>query len=244
MSGLEGFSDWTLALLPRLFLYPGGVWLLAALLGLRVTSGGWSAVRPQALVRDLSRASLLALAVAWAASSLVPLPAASPLSSQVDTFALVALLVASLALDEVKRGASGWREGWVSIGMALAVLAPAVQGRTLLGYVSTWNISSVLSMVCVGVGLIALSVDTGRHLPGAVRWLGWLGLGFAPVLAGWPQVPGGGFYWTSLIYALSIATLVSVGRFVASYTHGRKDVVVAVVCVLATLSLLATLVGY
>ncbi len=81
MNGLEGFSDWTLALLPRLFLYPGGVWMLAAVLGLRFASGGLAAIKPSALVSDLSGVSLLAVAVAWAGLSLVPLPDASPLSA-------------------------------------------------------------------------------------------------------------------------------------------------------------------
>src|SRR5205823_3488400 len=39
-SWLSLFSDWTLALLPRLFLYPGGAWALFMLLWLRFASEG------------------------------------------------------------------------------------------------------------------------------------------------------------------------------------------------------------
>src|SRR4051812_15825222 len=99
MTGLEGFSDWVLALLPRLSLYPGGVGVLVALVALRLAQGGVPAIRPLSLAQELIRTPLPSLALAWGAFALLPLPGAPPLSTQVDTLVLVTLVLISFSLD-------------------------------------------------------------------------------------------------------------------------------------------------
>jgi hypothetical protein len=240
MTGLEGFSDWVLALLPRLFLYPGGVWLLVALVGLRVAIGGKASLRPATFITDLLKASLPALSVAWAAISLLPLPGASPLGAHIDRLALAAIILTSMALDATP----DWKEVAISVGMALAVLSPLARESGLLSEARSWEVASALSMVCVAVGLVALSGGVGRDLPGAVRWLAWLGLGFAPVLAGWgePLLPG--IYWTSLIYATAIAIFAVAGRFTSIYAPAKDLRLVTLTWGVSTLSLVAALLGY
>src|SRR5437868_6034119 len=99
-SWLGPFSDWTLALLPRLFLYPGGLWMLSMLLPLCLLP---ARRRSRAFLPPAS--CLLPagpspqLAVAWVALALLPLPGAAPLPFPVDRLSLAGLLVTSLALD-------------------------------------------------------------------------------------------------------------------------------------------------
>jgi hypothetical protein len=240
MTGLEGFSDWVLALLPRFFLYPGGVWLLVALVGLRFAGGGKASLRPATLITDLLKASLPALSVAWAVISLLPLPGASVLGAPIDRLTLAAIILTSLVLD----AAPDWKEVAISVGMALAVLSPLAGESGLLSEARSWEVSSALSMVCVAVGLVALSSRVGRDLPGAVRWLAWLGLGLAPVLAGWgePFLPG--IYWTSLVYAAAIAIFAVAGRFTSILGPDKDLRLVTLTWGVATLSLLAALLGY
>ena len=241
MTGLAGVSVWALSLLPRLFLYPGGVWMLAALLWLRLASGGPQVIRPATLGRGLVEASLPALAVAWAALALTPLPGAAPLAAPIDRLALVALVLVSLTLDW-KEGA--WGEGWIGAGMALAVLSPLARGRSLLEEAIGWETSGVLSILCVAAGLAALSASEASGLSGNVRWLAWLGLGFAPLWTGWAQPPVPGVYWVSLVYALGIAGLAGVGKLVHVRFNGRETYSAIVVWGLAILSLLAALLGH
>ncbi|HKP51398.1 MAG TPA: hypothetical protein VJ183_01970 [Chloroflexia bacterium] len=240
MTGLEGFSDWVLALLTRLFLYPGGVWLLVVLAGLRFACGGAATIRPTALATVLLKSSLPALSVAWAAISMLPLPGASALSAPIDRLALTALVLASLALDNHP----DLREVAISASMALAVLSPLAQGDALLREVRPWEVSSVLSMLCVAVALLVLSNKVVLSLPGAVRWLSWLGLGFAPVLAGWGGHLLPGILGTSLVYATSIAILSTIGRLTSIHKPDKDWAIVTVAYGLAALSLLAALLGY
>jgi hypothetical protein len=247
MTGLAGFSDWALSLLPRLFLYPGGAWMLVMLLCLRLASGGPKAVRPATLIADLIKASLPALAVAWAALALISLPGASTLSAPVDRLVLAWLLLVSLTMSEVGREDNHrWAAGWIGAGITLALLSPLTRGRSLLlvGDVAPWNLSSVLSLLAVGAGLVALSMSASRDLPGAVGWLAWLGLGLTPVWAGWDQPPLPGIYWASLVYAIAIALLAIIGRFISAYARDKGVAIIIGVWVLAILSLLAALLGY
>jgi hypothetical protein len=48
---------------------------------------------------------------------------------------------------------------------------------------------------------------------GAVRWLGWFGLGAAPLWALSEQWPPAGVYLVSLVYALSIVLLAGLSNF-------------------------------
>jgi hypothetical protein len=249
MTGLAGFSDWALALLPRLFLYPGGAWMLVMVLWLRLVSGGPKAVRPATLAADLIKASLPALAVGWASLALIPLPGVSALSAPVDRLVLVALILVSRAISEVSGvGKHSWIESCISAGITLALLAPLARGRSLLltgGDGAVWNLSSVLSVLAVMAGLAALSTSAALDdLPGAARWLAWLGLGLAPVWASWVQPPLPGIYWVSLTYALAIVMLSISGRAISAYARDKGATIAVGVWVLTTLSLLAALLGY
>lgn len=244
MTELAGFSDWALSLLPRLFLYPGGVWLLAALLWLRLASSGPTPIRPAALVADLLKASLPALAVGWAALALISLPGASPLAAPIDRLILAALPLVSLALSGVD-DSSKREEGWIGAGITLALLSPLTQGQTLLllSDEAIWGVSSALSVLSVALGLAALSTAIKRDMSGAVRWLAWLGLGLAPVWTAWAQPPLPGIYWTSLVYTFAIAILAIIGKFMSARIRNREAVVTGV-WALAVLSLLAALLRY
>jgi len=103
---LASFSDWTLALLPRLFLYPGGLWLLVMLLALRFASGCARSVYPRALFADLSHANLISVSTAWVALALAPFPSSATLPSPVDSLVLAAIALLSLLLDSAEGGDS------------------------------------------------------------------------------------------------------------------------------------------
>ncbi|HVF98659.1 MAG TPA: hypothetical protein VND68_02365, partial [Chloroflexia bacterium] len=95
MNPLAGFSDWALALAPRLFLYPGGLAIAAALVLALYTSRratGTPVVRYAfSLITD---ANTLSLALAWAALSILPMPGTAPLPFPVDRFSLVSVVTA------------------------------------------------------------------------------------------------------------------------------------------------------
>ncbi len=244
MTGLEGFSDWVLALLPRLFLYPGGAWLLAALLGLRLVSGGLSAIKLHALALDLLNAPLAALSTAWVAVSLGPLPGGSPLAAPVDTLALVALVLVSLSLESGRKEIYRMDEGLVSLAMALGVLGSGVPVHLLPGYAPEGSISSWLAMLCVAAGLVASVPVGGRDLARGVRWLAWMGLGFVPVLKGWADLPITGIYWTSLVYVVAIAIFAFAYKGLAHYKYIGDWEVKALTWCFALLALLAGVMGY
>ena len=240
--GLEQVSDWTLALLPRIFFYPGGVWLLAALVALRFAAGGLTSLVPSALASDLATAALPALSVAWVAVALLPLPGASPLAAPVDRFVLAALALVALALDRRHGGAVDRREVFIAVSITVALLAPVARGVSLLDGAPTWNLSSIFSMLCVAVGLAALSGRAARNLASAARWLAWLGLGFAPLLADWVAIPLQRLILASLVYAAGIVILAGGSRLV--HLDPRDARWIMVVWALAPVSLLAALLGY
>jgi hypothetical protein len=236
-SWLSLFSDWTLALLPRLFIYPGGLWALAALLGLRLVCGGLRGAAPALMLADLAR-SPAAAATAWAALALLPLPGAAPLPFPADRFTLAGLMLVSLALDlpsvnlREERAAVHASAG---IGLTLAVMAPLAGGRALLG--DTGGVSSWLSLAAAAVGLAGLAATSSSAASG-IRWLGWLGLAVAPVLdyAGL-SLPG--VAWTSLVYGASILLVAGASR--PAPVRGRPRALATTCWGLAGLAMLAAL---
>jgi hypothetical protein len=224
---LQSFSSWTLALLPRLFLYPGGLWMLAALLWLRVNSGGLSAVRPSMLLRGLAGARLGSLATAWAALALLPLPGAATFAIPADRLALVALLAVSLVFDD-----AGLEERYLSMGITLAAVAPVASQRSLIS-TGSGGWADWLAALAIGVGLFFLPASGG--LAGKVRLLGWLGLGSAPL---WALLPSPGLLWVSVVYAIAIG-LLGLGRKLLKPKAGTASI--AIVALLATLALVVAL---
>jgi len=262
---LAGFSDWTLALLPRLFLYPGGLWALLALVLLRLASGGPSTLKPRMMVESLwdfgfwildfgvirnpkskiQNPNYVAAATAWAALALLPLPGAVPLPSPADRFSLAALLVTSLALDWHSGEQQDVAHASTGIAITLALVAPLAQADvgTHIGVPlqsgAYWGVSGWLSLAAVCVGLCLLSTATAYNLAGALRWLAWLGLAVAPLWAVSAELPLPGIYWVSLTYALFIVGLAALGNLVAPRMSSR--VLLAICWGLAALSLLAAL---
>lgn len=225
MTELASFSDWVLALLPRLFLYPGGVWMLAALLLMKLTAGGPPSLRPGAIAADLLKDSLPALALAWTALALIPLPSAPPLAAPVDRLVLCALALVSMFASRTTRG--GW-EAWVNVGIAVAVVAPLARGTALLAKIEAVSISGVLSMLATTLGLAALSSGIGRDYSAGVRWMVWLGLGFAPVWSASEELRlAPGLLWVSMVYAVVISLFTLATRLSRSAFDG-KDWAVAV----------------
>ncbi|HYP41368.1 MAG TPA: hypothetical protein VEX13_13495 [Chloroflexia bacterium] len=208
MTPLVGFSDWTLALLPRLFLYPGGLWMLAALIALLVAMSGRESRRYRSLLHDLTQANLLALATAWAALSLLPLPGTQPLPFPADRLSLAALLALSMLFD----GPSLKREhGIAGTAITLAIIAPMSGGQALLHAGATFALADGLSLLAVAAGLAALVTEGAPSLSGGVRWLGWLGLGAAPI---WHHALISNALWASLVYAFAIGAIAWVSSVV------------------------------
>jgi hypothetical protein len=176
---LASFSDWTFALLPRLFLYPGGLFLLASLALLRLASGGVRALSPRALLRDLADANTLSLAVAWAAVALLP---GWTLPFSPGTYALVPLLALSLLLDI--KAIRGREQVLAGSAATLALLVPPVEG--VPGLV-VW---AVVGLAVVSA-VIALGASSRGTLAGQARSVAWMwvwlsgGLTLLPGVHGW-----------------------------------------------------------
>ena len=230
---LAQFSEWVLALLPRLFLYPGGLWLLVMLLILRVSLSGTAGVRtlPYALASPRQNA---ATAAAWVALALMPFPAVAPLPFPADTFALAALLVLSFALSSPLAR----REASVSVALTLAVCAPLAGRAGLLATSGEAGLSTWLSMAAVLVGLLALALQGLLALSSDVRWLAWLGLGAQPL---WTltRAPVQGIYWVTLVYLLAIGAASILSRRPALKSNAGR--IIAIVWALAGMSLLSAL---
>ncbi len=233
---LSLFSDWTLALLPRLFIYPGGLWMLAALLVLRLGVDGIEWLKLASLARDLSQANLLALATAWAALPLLPLPGAAPLPLPADTFSLAGLIALSLSADVLWGHKQDRQDALAGVAVTLAIMAPVAGRRALLTTSGTPSLADWLSLLAVGVGLAKLARPSGRDLAGSVRWLAWLGLGAAPL---WGVTPTLSALWVSLAYAVAILVVAVVTRLFGKEATGR--LALATTWSLAALSLVAAL---
>ena len=179
---LASFSDWALALLPRLFLYPGGLALIVVLLVLRFASSGKRSILGKPLLSELSRANLLSLAVAWVAVALAPLPGASNLPSAPDKLVLAALPALSLLLDTPS---PSYTRLFAGAAITLALLLPAVDAGSLLAPTGDLLLLALFSLAVL-TALVSLS--WGRsEIAGQVRWLAWFCLGVVPL---WEQLVG------------------------------------------------------
>lgn len=217
MSELAPFSEWTFALLPRLFIYPGGVWLLPALLFWRLLSGGYRSLAPRPLARSLMGANLLSLATAWTAISLLPLPGAPPLPFPADRFTLLALLALSLLLDNYSSA-----EGWLGAGVTLALIAPVAGGSVLLLSPGSGRLSEWLAALAVLAGLVGIASlrASQQSLQASARGLAWLGLGAHPLWASM-QLPLAGVVTVSLVYTVVLAAMAFLARLTRTQKWGR-----------------------
>jgi hypothetical protein len=190
---LAQFSEWVLALLPRLFIYPGGVWLLAGVALIRLAGDGTKGTGPRAWLDDLMGANLPSLAIAWAGVAVLPLPGASVLPTAVDRWALAAVLAVSLLLDNGMRGVNGKRMAQAGAAITLAIVAPLAIGDSLVGlspdYASRAPLAFGLAVAAVVIGLVGMVWWGGRGLAAEVRGLGWLALALSPVYGDmWPTI--------------------------------------------------------
>lgn len=225
MNPLAGFSDWALALLPRLFLYPGGLAIAAALVLALFTSrpsDGTSVVR-QALSL-IANANILPLALAWAMLSVLPVPGTAPLPFPVDRFSIVAIVAASLLFDLIASKERQQDELWPSLAILLALMSPlAWQGGLMQGN-GDEGVSGYLAGAATLIGLAGLFGGPRCGWSAAARWLAWWGaalaLGTLPagawglvtlptaMVLGWAaQRLGWGKYATLLAYLLALGAL-------------------------------------
>ena len=207
---LAQFSDWVLALLPRLFIYPGGLWLLAGVALIRLAGDGTKGVGPRAWLDDLIGAGLPSLAIAWAGVALLPLPGASVLPTPVDRWSLAALLAVSLLLDLGMQGANRTRMAHAGAAITLAILAPLAAGDSLLelpaDLASRAPLAFGLAVVAVVVGLVGMVWWGGSGPAGQVRGLGWLALALISVSGDmWPIV-------TAWVFGVGIVVWFLAGR--------------------------------
>jgi hypothetical protein len=224
---LAAFSDWTLDLLPRLFLYPGGLFLVGAIALLRAASGGLGAQSPRALLHDFARANTLSLAIAWAAVAMVPAPGwLLPFAPGATVLAL--LLALSLLLDIT--GERGREQALAGAAVTLALLVPAVgSGAGLV----VW-IAAGLAVLAGVYALGALRVD----LAAQARAVGWVWLWLSGGLAYLPT----GLAWLALV--LLAAGALVVGLVLRAARAGRVASAAALPAIawsLALPSLLAAL---
>ena len=223
---LAAFSDWVLALLPRLFVYPGGLCLLASLALLRLPSSRVHTLSPRAMLRDLAGANTLSLALAWAAVALLPVPGwALPFAP--GPYVLALLLALSLLLDiKHERG----REQALAGGaVTLALLVPPVDG---VPGVFVW----LLAGFAVLAGVYALGAVRDDGLAGEARAIGWVwlwltgGLALLSIEQRWPAP------------AVLPAAALALGVVLRAARGGRGDAAAPVIAwTLALLSLLAAL---
>ncbi len=136
MNPLSGFSDWALALLPRMFLYPGGLALAAAFLialfASHLATGSTGTPSLRKVLRLVARANIPGLACAWAGLAILPLPGVAPLPFPVDHFALVAITTISLLFDLALTGEDSASELWHTLPIVLALMSPIASQRVAL----------------------------------------------------------------------------------------------------------------
>jgi hypothetical protein len=181
---LAAFADWTLALLPRLFLYPGGLFLVGALALARAASGGLGALSPRALLHDFAGANTLSLALAWAAIAVVAVPG-RPLPFAPGAPVLALLLALSLLLDIT--GERGREQALAGAAVTLALLVPSVGSEAGL---AVW----IAAGLAVLAGVYALG-PLRDALGAQARAVGWVWLWLS---GGWAYLPTGPA-WLALV---------------------------------------------
>jgi hypothetical protein len=200
---LAGFSDWALALLPRMFFYPGGLAIVAALLlALFMPRHATDTTRRTLIhktLRLVAHANIPGMACAWAALSILPLPGVSTLPFPVDRFTLVVVIAISLLFDFTVKGESNRDELWPNLAIVLALISPVASQRGLVLGTAEPDAVGYLAGAAVLSGLVGLFESVGYGWSRAARWLAWWGAGMAIGM-----VPGGMWGLLSLPAALAL----------------------------------------
>lgn len=229
---LAAFSDWVLAILPRLFVFPGGLWMLVGLAVIEFAWAGRESLRSKHWIAQLSQVNLGAAACAWAALALLPLPGTQPLPTPVDRWALVALLAVSLLLDlenqQNQQSETRHQRTLAGAGITLALLAPLASGQALLvsegALGMTW--AARLGAFAVGLGIATLLLSGDRGIGANVRGLAWLAMGLAPL---WPLQPDS--WLTPTIVVFLVAGAVWRGTAIRAEEPASRQQVAAVLAI-------------
>ncbi len=192
----RAFSAFVLALLPRLLLYPGGLFaLVVAGVFPFLLHSRHSAVSAVPLPPPSATSAIFATALAWAGLALLPLPGLTALPGGPDLLAPLGLLLAASLLliplppNPDRRVAGGYGLLLLSPLLTLAqsptgsllllpapttLLGGALRGLTLLAFASGFAVVYAAPMPRDFISTLAI------HIP----QIGWLGLG--AVMSIWP----------------------------------------------------------
>jgi hypothetical protein len=226
---LAAFADFMLAAAPRLLLYPGGLFaavsaLVLALALPRITRTMPPQAGPPAREGDLPAA----LALAWTAWALLPLPGAPALPGAPDLLGPLALLLGATLLARAHHPGVDWRRE--ALGRPLLLGAPlvalvalgapgllptapgdvpflAAMGRLLaaLAYV-------VGFCVCYAAPGTAPWTARGPKMARAAAWMEWLGwLGLAVALGPAARATAAGPAWAGPVLVAVIAAAAAAG---------------------------------
>jgi hypothetical protein len=227
---LAAFTDFMLVVVPRLLLYPGGLFAAACALVLalalpRITRTATPQPGPPATREG---ETLAALALAWTAWALLPLPAAPALPGAPDLLGPLALLLAATLLARSTRPGVDWRRE--ALGRPLLLGAPLValvalgapgllptppaavpfladMGRLLAGLAYV-----VGFCVCYAAPGTAPWTAQGRLMARAAGWMEWLGwLGLATALGPAARATATGPSWAGPVLVAVIAAAAAAG---------------------------------
>jgi hypothetical protein len=204
-AALRAFAGFMQALLPRLLLYPGGLFALLLclpVLRLRRTHGG--------LLREGT--AVPALALAWAGLALLPLPGLAPLPGGPDLLVpLGLLLAATLLLFPAPPDHAGIATLGLLLAAPLATLAFAPAGGLFVAVPAAASpgalAARVLLLLAFALGLVAAQSqpppgDALGCLAAVPAHLGWAGL--ALVLSPWPLAAAPAWAVSVLLVGVSL----------------------------------------
>ena len=227
---LAAFADFMLAVAPRLLLYPGGLFAAACAIMLavvlpRITRTAAAEPGPPPAREG---ETLAALALAWTAWALLPLPGTPTLPGAPDLLSPLALLLAATLLARGARPGVDWRRE--ALGRPLLLGAPLVALVALgaPGLLPTPP-AEVPFLAALGRLLAALAFVVGfcvcyaapgtapwtahsRLMARAAGWMEWLGwLGLAAALGPAARATAAGPSWSGPVLVAVIAAAAAAG---------------------------------
>jgi hypothetical protein len=198
--------------------------LLLALFTPRPAIGTARTLRLRETLHLAANANTPALACAWAALSMLPLPGLAPLPFPVDRFSVPALIAASLLFDLAHANEDRRDELWPGVAVMLALVSPVASQSELMTGGGDQGAAGYLARVAALAGLVGLFDGMRYGWSHAARWLAWWGAAFAlgavpgatwgcvslpaALVLGWiAQRLDWGRYATLLAYLLGLAAL-------------------------------------